>query len=498
MTAAATIPASYLVQSNPSVLAPGGALSSLNAVFITNDPSIPIGTVQPFAGASAVQSWFGPAAQETLDANIYFSGFVNCTQLPTTLYFAQFNTTAVAAYVRGANVSAYSLAQIQAFSGTISVVVNGSPITTSNISLAAATSFSNAASIISSALGAQATCTFDALRQAFVITSPTTGSGSTIAYPTDGSLSVLLLMTAATGGAISQGAAPNSPAGVMASIIGQTQNFGTYMTVAEQTFANKIQFAQWNQTQNQTYLYVCQDSNVAATGASAPPATTFGPAVAAYQGVAPVYDPTGGLCAAFICGAIASINLEQLDGYTDISFKSNALLTPAVTNLGIAQNLDSNGYSSYLALGTATQQFQFLYPASVSGTWSWIDEFIAQIVLNAGLVNAAISLMTSVKSLPNTPRGDNLIRAALMDPILEAVNFGSIENGVTLSQSQIAQLATQAGVDISAPLMQQGWYLQIVPATPLQRQNRGPRQVFLWYTNGGGVHTMDISSIFVL
>ena len=149
----ATIPASYLVGSNPSVLSAGGTQLSLNSVFITNDPSIPIGTVQPFANYAAVSSWFGPTAPETVLAGIYFNGFNGCQQLPTLLYFAQFNTGNVAAYVRGASVAALSLSQIQAMSGTISIVVNGLPINTSTINLAAATSFSNAASIITT-LGA--------------------------------------------------------------------------------------------------------------------------------------------------------------------------------------------------------------------------------------------------------------------------------------------------------------------------------------------------------
>ena len=53
-----SIPASYLVQSNPSVLSAGGSQLSLNSVFITSDPSIPIGTVQGFATYASVAAWF--------------------------------------------------------------------------------------------------------------------------------------------------------------------------------------------------------------------------------------------------------------------------------------------------------------------------------------------------------------------------------------------------------------------------------------------------------
>jgi len=497
MSVQASIPASYFVQSNPSVLSAGGTQEQLNAMFITNDPSIPIGTVQPFANSAAVSSWFGANSPEATLGNIYFSGFNGASQLPTLLYFAQFNTAPVGAYVRGATVAGMTLAQLQALSGVINIVVNGTPITTSTISLAAATSFSNAASIIASALGANATCTYDAQRAAFVIGSPTTGATSTIAYPTDTSLSPLLGLTLSTGAALSPGADINTPAGVMAQIISQTQNFATYMTVAEQSFNNKLAFALWAQSEDQLFMYVCQDSNAAALSASAPVSTTFGPATQNYQGVCPVYDTTGGQVAAYICGITASIDFAELNGYVDYAFKSNGALTPQITDATSATNLQANGYSFYCAAATAAQTFQFLYAGGISGTWDWIDEFIAQIKLNSDLQLAMLSLMTNVKSLPNNPRGDNLIRSAAKDPIDAAVNFGTIQNGVALSNAQIAELATAVGFDISTPMLQVGWFLQVIPATAIVRANRGPRQVKLWYTNGGGVHTIDMSSVFV-
>lgn len=492
-----SIPASYLVQSNPSVLSAGGSQLSLNSVFITTDPSIPIGTVQGFATYASVAAWFGATAPETIAAGVYFSGFNGCQQLPTLLYFAQFNTTNVAAYVRGASVAALTLAQIQAMSGVITISINGLPVTTSTINLSAATSFSNAASIINSALGVNAVCTYDPLRAAFVITSPTTGSASTISLPTDSSLSPQLLLTAATGGVASQGAAPNTPAGMMNSIVSQTQNFGCFMTVAEQSFANKLAFATWNQTQNQSYMYVVQDSNAAALSAGAPPATTIGPATISMNGICPVYDTTGGQIAAFICGITASINFFDLNGYVDFAYCSNPALAPQVTSATQANALIGNGYCFYTAVATAAQQFQFLYDGGISGQWQWIDEYIAQIYLNSSLQLAMLSLMTSLRSLPNNPRGDNLIRAAALGPIQAAVNFGTIQTGVALSASQIAQLATAVGSDISGPLFQQGWYLQVIPATAQVRANRGPRQVNFWYCNGGGVHTINLSSVYV-
>jgi hypothetical protein len=147
-----SIPASQLVNVVPSVLGAGGNPLSLNAVFFTTDPSIPVGTAQPFATYADVATWFGAMSNEAQVALVYFAGFAGANTLPGTLYFSQFNTTNVAAYLRGGSVAGMTLAQLQALTGNLIVTVDGEPVTSSAINLSAATSFSNAAALMTAAL----------------------------------------------------------------------------------------------------------------------------------------------------------------------------------------------------------------------------------------------------------------------------------------------------------------------------------------------------------
>jgi hypothetical protein len=68
------------------------------------------------------------------------------------LLFAQFPVSSVSAYLRGGNVSGVSLVTLQGYNGVLALSIDGS-LKSANINLATATSFSNAASIIGSALG---------------------------------------------------------------------------------------------------------------------------------------------------------------------------------------------------------------------------------------------------------------------------------------------------------------------------------------------------------
>jgi hypothetical protein len=147
-----SIPASQLVNVIPSVLSPGGNPLSLNAVFLTEDTSIPFGVAQAFANAASVASWFGPNSQEAIDAANYFAGYSTASVLPSTLYFFQYNPNAVAAYLRSANLSAVSLAALQALSGTITIVIDGMTVVSAAINLSGATSYSNAAALIQTGL----------------------------------------------------------------------------------------------------------------------------------------------------------------------------------------------------------------------------------------------------------------------------------------------------------------------------------------------------------
>ena len=571
-----SIPASVLAQVIPGVLSAGGNPLALNSVYITSDPSIPIGTAQAFASAADVSDWFGPSAPETILANIYFAGFINCTVLPGTLFFAQFNTASVAAYLRGGSVAALTLAQLQALSGTLTVTINGIVNVSAAVNLSGATSFTNAATLLQAGLqsstaifsgtGSQAagvvtiastisgslaigdvlagagveagsiidsfgtytvtagtgtvnvstsgtvslgsvnvagtaTVTYDALRAAFVVTSPTVGASSTIGFGDNGALSQGLNLTAATGAVTSQGAAAVTPAGLMAQVVASTQNWATFLTVAEQTLSVKEAFAAWVQTTNQRYLYVCQDSDVTPT--ESPNATgSFGNIVNAAQdtGVMPVYDISGtGVIAAFQTAIAASINFQQENGRTTAAFRGQTGLVAQVTNETVYENLIANGYNCYASFATANQNFTQNQPGQISGAFRWFDTYIDQIFLNSQFQLALMNLLASVPAVPYVTRGYNLIRSALLGPINQGLNFGSIVSGVQLSSSQSAALNNAVNdTGATATIQNTGWYLQILDPGAIVRGGRGSPTINFYYTDGGSVQQITMSSVDVL
>lgn len=491
-----SIPASEIVQVVPGVIAAGGSALDLNGLILTNDTAVPIGAIQSFATARDVQRFFGPTSTEASLADVYFNGFDNSTRKPGNLLFAQYPAEPVSAYLRGGSMAAVTLAALQALSGTLTVTVDGVAKTSGNIDLSTATSFSNAASIIEAAFTALgADCAYDAQRAAFVITSATEGEASSVSHG-GGSIASGLKLSQAAGAVVSQGAAAGVPAVNMGQITDLTQNWAAFMTTFEPDTAGKTAFSAWTNAQGDRYAYVGWDTDVTATQQGN---TTHWAAIVGaneYSGSVPVYQDVRH--AAFILGAIASLDFERTNGRATLAFKGQSGLAFSVTDATTAQTLIDNGYNFYGDYATSNDRFRFLYPGQISGNWKWVDTYVNQIWLNAAFQQALMSLLTQVNSVPYNLDGYTLIDAACLDPINAAVNFGAIRAGVTLSSQQKAQVNNMAGVDISDTLQSRGWYLQIKDATPQVREARGTPPMTFWYMDGGSVQNITLASLAIL
>lgn len=336
------------------------------------------------------------------------------------------------------------------------------------------------------------TVAWNAVNATFTIQSGITGLVSTIGDAT-GTIAAGLQFTSATGAILSQGAPADTPTSAAANIAANTQNWAAFTTLVEPSLAHKLEYAVWSNQQNNRYLYVGWDTDAQAIVANA--TEPFGVVVdeLEYNGVMALYNTLE--TAVFVLGSIASINFNAKNGRITLMGKTQSGFTPTVTNAQIANNLLANGYSFYGAYATANQQFNFFNNGQMAGEWKWVDPFVNQIYLNSQFQLALLTLLTTVNSIPYTPSGYALIRAAMLGPIQQALNFGSIRAGVTLSPQQIAEVNEEAGVDISQPLQNSGWYLQVLDPGAQVRGQRGTPVINFWYTDGGAVQRITLSSI---
>ena len=341
---------------------------------------------------------------------------------------------------------------------------------------------------------------YDSILGSFVITSGITGAASTVAYCTS-ALATSLKLTSATGATLSQGAAAAVPATLMDAIIALTQNWASFTTTFDPDLAGentvKLEFSAWNNAQSNRYAYVAWDTDQQPTVTDSA-ATSLGPLLATneYSGVCAVYAPDAGK-AAFIMGFAASLDFQATNGRATLKFKTQDGLTADVTDVTAASNLAANGYNFVGAYATANDEFVFCAEGVISGDFQWFDTYINQIWLNNQLQLALVNLLVNEKSIPYNRDGYAKIEAAALDPILTALNFGAIRAGVTLSESQKSTVNSAAGKIVDPTITRQGWYLQVLDATPIVRQARGTPPCNLWYADGESVHQITLSSIAI-
>lgn len=339
------------------------------------------------------------------------------------------------------------------------------------------------------------TVTYDAVAGAFVITGGTPGATGNISFAADNAFAAALRLTSSTGAALSQGADAATPGGAMAALSAFTQDFVSFATTFEPSIEDKVAFAAWANGQNNRFLYLMGESNPAA-GSTADDGTAGGQIRELdYAAVAFLYDPTDpAALAAFVAGSIASVDFNVTEGRTNVAFRRSSRLTPGVTDQVVSEQLIANGYNFYGAYATANDRFVFLYPGQVRGPYLWIDSFINQVWLSNNFQLSLMQLLTNVRSIPYNAAGYAIIEEALSGPIEAGLAFGAIRAGVPLSAEQATAINTEAGLSVASSITERGWYLQVRPASPTVRADRGSPPITFWYADGQSVQKIALTS----
>lgn len=498
-----SIPISQVVQVLPGVIAAGGTPSRLSGLVISQDTSIAPGAApKQFFTAADVSAWFGPNAPETTIADNYFPGTVNAGQLPYVLKFAGYALAASKAGSYGAQLGTLTLTGLQALSGTLIFTVNGTLYTTSSISLAGATSFANAATLMQAgltAVSAPATVTYDTQRNRFLLLSTATGSAVTMT-DISGTLAAGVGLSSAAGAYIATvGVDVDAPAVAAARVVGVDTDWGVFTTAYAANITDRLAYAAWNSGQAYQYVYLGWDTD--AIDLTANNSATFGAQAfaAPYQGTWPVYG-TQALAGALM-GYVAGVNFNVPNGRTTAAFRQfNSAPAATATTLAAANALLSNKYTYLGAYANQANAYTVSYAGNLSGSFLWVDTYIDQIYMNRELQRSLWEGMLAYNSIPYNQDGYSALYNNALPTIYQAVSAGIIRSGVTLSASQAQQVNAQAGRIISDVLQTRGWYLLIGdPTNPAQaRQQRTTPVAYLWYTDGGSVQQLTIRSIAVI
>lgn len=509
----ASIPASDIVNINANVLSAGGSQLAMNGVFLTSSSLMTTNQLLSFASANDVAEFFTFASDEYLMAVKYFNGYSIAQSKPGQLYFYKVGDVATSAHLDSGLVD-YTVGTMNGFlAEQLTLTVDGVTSTSSVIDLSTATTFAEAATLIHDAFSYGSpnfTVEYNSTSNRFIFTSLSTGTGSTITFEggTAPSLGAeLKILSSSTGSSITQGTAgtflaADVPA-TMDALTDQTTNWATFATVFNPTLSVNEALADWVSAKNAEYSYILWDdlssaSNTAATGTIWNYVKDNALDNVFLIGKQPSLSLSLNLHAAFVSGAVASVDFNQTNNRPTFAFKSQAGLTIGVNNQTVSHHLIDNGYNFYGVWATRNDDFRFLYPGQVSGVFQWMDALVNAIYMKAKMQQTLMTLLTSVSSIPYNQQGyQGLIATSLIGDINDFINYGAIRIGVQPTAEQIAITQFQAGVDISQALFNKGYYLQVKDPGGAARQARTSPIINFWYMDGGAIQKINLTATLI-
>ena len=484
-----SIPASDIVNILPSALAAGGSELSLNTVVFTAASKFPI---KQYFDLDTVRDDFGSTSNEYKFAETYLQGFSGSTIKPYSVFFAEYVNANKAATLIGLSLRSTTLEKLKLVNGTLSVTINGT-LKTGTVNLSTATSFSSAATLIGTAL--TATVTFDTQLQAFIVASGTTGLTSSISFGS-GTAADALGLSEVGGAVVNNNTVADTADSALERVTDETLNFAPITGIGFNVdWFKKI--ATWVTKQNHRFWLFQYDKEPTATIAGSTvnfAAWLKGNDVA---DVTPIYGDIEHV--AFACGSVASIDFSEVNGRVTLDFRSQSGIKASVTSKQDAKALEANGYAFYGAWATANDRFQFMRNSVVSGEFKWANTYAFQIWLNQGFQLDGIIGLQQYKSIPPNNEGKALYRAIFQDRINNGKAFGGIVAGMKLTEQQKSVINRETNSTGAASQVElTGWYMYVGDAVNVQGAARKRFPAKFFYSDGGDIQGINMTSTAVL
>ncbi len=490
------IPASQLVQVNPRIIASGGKNLDFNGLLLTKNNNIPVHSVLNFADSTGVNDYFGAESDEAKLASVYFLGYNNSFIKPKKLLFARVIDDPCSAWIKGAKLTASIEELKQIIDGSLTITLSQEIILT-NLNFSAATTFSDVASILQTAIQnaneeasiKNASVDFSSLYHAFIINNGETGSKSIVSFAS-GDVADALALTEEKGAVLSQGSEKISPNQTMENVTGVNQNWVNFTTTYMASEEEVLGFAEWANSKGVDYLYIYADKDPKLLQPNNENTIAYKIKEKNLSAVAGCYASPE--YAVFLMAIGASIDWNRLNAIVTTAFKAQSGLKANITNATDATNLMAQGMNFVGDYATRNDQFIFHYPGQMFGQYAWIDAYWGAVWMKSQIQTACMQGFESAGRIPYNERGYTLIKAWIQDPVNRALNNGVIDIGIVLSEAQKMQVEQEVGRDVGVDIESAGYFLEVKDPGANARVTRESPQINFYYTYGGSINKLDI------
>jgi hypothetical protein len=484
------LPVSRLISANVNLNPAAAAFANINSLLILGDSDV-IDTdtrIVSYGNLDEVAADFGTTAPEYLAAALYFSQLPK----PGQVYLGKWARTATSGRLIGAALTTaqQALTNFTAIStGALKLAIDGAAATTlTGLNFSACANLNAVAAVINTALAAAATCVWDG--EHFVIKSATTGSSSSVGFPTAPAsgtdMKALLGLVQASGARTVVGVVAES-ADAAAALIDAlpTYWYGLMLASASVVDADHLAIAAYIEAATRPHAYGLTTSAAAAIdGAST---TDIGSQleVAGYKRTFGQYSTSSPYAVASMFGRALTTDFNANNSTITLMYKQEPGVAAEQLTTAQADVLDAKRYNYFVAFDNST--------AIIVGGRMFGDAYIDEIV---GLDWFANRVQTDVWNLlygsdtkiPQTDAGNQQIANAIEASCVAAVNNGLLGPG-TWTNTGFGQLK-------QGQFMAKGYYVYAPPIASQASADRAARKSVPFQVAAklaGAVHTADIT-----
>lgn len=480
----------------PTTINAAGTALDIYGLLLSNHELLPVGKVSEFTTAAEVGLAFGTTSREYQAASLYLSGYDNATVRPQAVLFGRWVDKEVSGWLLSGSFKGMPITALQSIHGTLTLNIDGTTKTSEALDLASATSFTDAATAIATALGKEVTVEWLPIQSRFLLRSATTGTASQVTQA-QGEVAKSLKLTADSAATSSAGATVTTMADTMDSIVNQNQDWVLTASLVDFDETQKKELAAWVSQSANRFGYVYYDESATATIANNP--STFQQSVVVANGYENVMAVFGSYLYAVLALAYsASLNFTRTNGRVSYKFRSFSGIAPNVSDNATASALESNGYNYYGAYSQNKTMKQYVSDGQITGKYHWLDSFLSQVWINANLIAAFANLFSDNASFAFNATGYAAVSAAVIEVASRAKNFGAIRAGVTLDPAQIKLVNGAVKSDVKSVLYTEGWYFYIPPQNSQARTERILQGAIFYYVDGQLIQRISLNSTDIL
>lgn len=428
--------------------------------LVTQNSVLPPGLVAQFANAASVGAYFGTQSEEYLRAQAYFKFVSKSITSPSLISFVRWVSTAIAPMIVGDTIAKLLAAFTAVTAGTLTINDGGTAVNVTAINLSAATSLTNVAALLQTALraatdagGQLATCSvsFNTNTNQFVLSGSNPGTGTLTASPTGLSTDISAALGWTTGGTILvPGQAAQTPDVAISNSAAISNNFGSFAYCTPATPLTNIQIeaiAAWTDSQNNQYMY-----SLATPLANL---QTLFALISGYSGVAINIlstTQTNDYVEQSPCEILAATNYNKAGASQNYMYYQFPTRNVTVSDDNTANLVDA-ARGNYIGVTQEAGQSLAFYQRGVlcGGSTAAVDmnTFANEMWLKSSFSAQFMSLFLNVPEVPADDTGAAMLLGVMTPTITLAKTNGVISVGKTLTAVQ-QQLITSITGDSTA------------------------------------------------